>query len=357
MLGYSADEMMGKHLFSFMDGDGLKIAARNVERRKQGIAEQHDFEFMRKDGNRIIVTIATAPIIDEDGNYAGAIAGVIDITERKRIENELQTQRNLFENIIENIPATIDWRDKNQVYLGANRYHINLFGQGNPDNIIGRSYLSNSVFEKEQLAILEMDRKVLETGESILNYEFKMTLPDGREWIALNSKVALKNENADIIGVLTIGVDIRTLKQTEKSLQDSLKEKEFLLQEIYHRVKNNMQVIASLLNLQKSRIEDANAKAALEESQKRVQSMALVHELLYQSESLSNIDLGEYIASLAGGLLDTGNVKFILDAKGISVGIDQAIPCGLVINELVSNSIKHAFSNDQPGEITIKALL
>jgi len=102
MLGYSADEMMGKHLFSFMDERGVEIATRNVERRKQGLAEQHDFEFLRKDGNRITVTMVTAPIIDKDGNYAGAIAGVIDITERVRAEEELRESEERFRALVEN---------------------------------------------------------------------------------------------------------------------------------------------------------------------------------------------------------------------------------------------------------------
>jgi len=143
-----------------------------------------------------------------------------------------------------------------------------------------------------------------------------------------------------------------------RALQDSLKEKEVLLKEVYHRVKNNLQVISSLLNLQVEAMQDPTAQEALIESATRVKSMALVHEMLYQSENLAKIDMGEYVKNLFQYLYDIYNVdpeliKYIIDIDSVSLNIDFAIPCGLIINEIISNTFKHAFPNDQSGKIDV----
>ncbi|OGT42725.1 MAG: hypothetical protein A3F42_06280 [Gammaproteobacteria bacterium RIFCSPHIGHO2_12_FULL_37_34] len=137
-------------------------------------------------------------------------------------------------------------------------------------------------------------------------------------------------------------------KNLSKKLQISLNEKEALLKEIYHRVKNNLQVILSLLHLQIETIQDQTAKQILLESATRIKSMALVHELLYQSSSLANIEMVKYSNHFSKYLYDTYNInihhnKLILDIDDVSLDIEKAIPCGLIINELISNIFKHAF--------------
>ncbi|MFQ6041306.1 MAG: histidine kinase dimerization/phosphoacceptor domain -containing protein [Candidatus Poribacteria bacterium] len=146
-------------------------------------------------------------------------------------------------------------------------------------------------------------------------------------------------------------------KQTEEQIKTSLQEKEVLLKEIHHRVKNNMQVIVSLLNLQRRYIKDEKYGEMFRESQNRIRSMALIHEKLYQSENLTNIDFAEYIRSLASTLFQTyeayGKIALKMNIEDISLSIDSAIPCGLILNELVSNSLKYAFPEGKEGEIKI----
>jgi two-component sensor histidine kinase/PAS domain-containing protein len=147
-----------------------------------------------------------------------------------------------------------------------------------------------------------------------------------------------------------------TDRKRSERFKRSLQEKELLLQEIHHRVKNNMQIISSLLNLQSFYVKDKQYMQLLNECKNRIQSMALIHEKLYQSESLTSIDFNTYITDLVHALFRTYNVNpenISLYVKGdISLEIDTAIPCGLIINELVSNALKHAFP-DGKGEITI----
>ena len=140
----------------------------------------------------------------------------------------------------------------------------------------------------------------------------------------------------------------RELREVEEQVNKSLREKVVLLKEIHHRVKNNLQIIHSMLNLQMSQIKDEQAIEMFKESKDRVYSMALIHEKLYQSESLAKIDLGDYIPNLIANLFFSYGAakRFIrqrIHVEKVSFGIDTVIPCALIINELVSNSLKHAF--------------
>ena len=149
-------------------------------------------------------------------------------------------------------------------------------------------------------------------------------------------------------------------KHVEEQLKRSLQEKELLIKEIHHRVKNNMQVISSLLRLQSRYIQDPDALEMFTESQARVRSMALVHENLYKSEDLGEIDFSVYVKPLAHGLyrlygFDPGRVRLLMNVQQVFLPIDLAIPCGLIVNELVSNALKYGFpkENNQSGWIKI----
>lgn len=149
------------------------------------------------------------------------------------------------------------------------------------------------------------------------------------------------------------------LRKSEEKIKASLKEKEVLLKEIHHRVKNNLQIINSLLNLQSRDIADKESRDIFEKCKNRIDSIALVHEKLYQSEDLANVNFGEYVHTLAVRLFDAyssrlPDVELKTDVDDLFLGVNKAIPCALVINELVMNSIKHGFPSGQAGEITVE---
>src|SRR5690606_5239784 len=142
-------------------------------------------------------------------------------------------------------------------------------------------------------------------------------------------------------------------------MKESLKEKEILLKEVHHRVKNNLQVISSILNLQSSYIEDENTLNILRESQNRIKSMSFIHESLYQTKNFSSINFSDYIVNLTKNLvhsyqITSGNIEFDYEVEKLDLELDQAIPCGLIVNELVSNSLKYAFPNEAKGRLKLK---
>ncbi|MCK5504066.1 MAG: PAS domain S-box protein, partial [Thermodesulfovibrionia bacterium] len=153
--------------------------------------------------------------------------------------------------------------------------------------------------------------------------------------------------------------EISERKKAEEKIKASLKEKDVLLQEIHHRVKNNMQVISSLINLQQTHIKDKDSIEMLAETQNRIKSMALIHEKLYKSKDMSKIDFIKYIEDFSQDLfgfykVDNARIALKVDGRDTFFGIDTAIPCGLVINELVSNSLKYAFPDNRKGNIRIE---
>ena len=165
-------------------------------------------------------------------------------------------------------------------------------------------------------------------------------------------------QNNEIKGLLFIARDITERKLVEEKIQNSLTEKEILLKEIHHRVKNNLQIISSLLFLQSQHIKDEKALEGFIDSQNRIKSMSMIHERLYQSENLAVIKFDEYIKGLVKTLMstyhvDTKSISFKFQLEPISLSINTAIPCGLIVNELVSNAIKHAFPSTNKGCITI----
>lgn len=190
-------------------------------------------------------------------------------------------------------------------------------------------------------------------------YESEIEHKNKQKRWASSTLTPILNEAGQLKNIVVIDTDITLRKHMEEQIREALEEKGLLLREIHHRVKNNLQIIISLFNLQTSYVTDDNAYKALKEGQDRIKSMALIHERFYQTDGLSRIDFDDYIKRLAENLmqsfrLNASKVSLVIHAEKISLDIDTAVPCGLIINEIVSNSLKHAFKGDRKGEILIE---
>ena len=156
-------------------------------------------------------------------------------------------------------------------------------------------------------------------------------------------------------------MDITEMKKATEKIKTALKEKDILLQELHHRVKNNMQVISGLIELQSQQLDDEASRMIFNETRNRVSSMALIHENLYKASDLGNINFAEYIKTLTNHLfysykIDSNVVQLHTEISDVFLDVQVGIPCGLIVNELVSNTLKHAFPDGRQGEVTISLI-
>ncbi|MHB8864160.1 MAG: PAS domain S-box protein [Pirellulaceae bacterium] len=221
-----------------------------------------------------------------------------------------------------------------------------------------RTPVQEFFFPQDQRFIIEeFFPRVLREGRAEVEIRFQHFQTGAAVWMICNV-FHIKDATGAPIGLATVSRDITERKQAEERLQASLDEKEVLLKEIHHRVKNNMQVISSLVALQAERLPEAAMRPVFQDVAHRVRSMALVHEKLYQSSDLARVEFAEYATSLLSYLwrahtATASNIRLVLDLEPISISINTAVPCGLILNELASNALKHAFPGRMGGEVAV----
>ncbi len=309
-------------------------------------------------GEQHIFDVRISPIVDWRGGLVSRVAVLRDITERKEGEEKLHESEEKFRTIFENASDLIIYMDSRGKIIDMNRNIEDILGY-TPEEFTGRNFTELDFPGLENMPeYVDLFRDVI-TDDNPLSFsllELELKHKNGNKvFVEAGIKAIKKDEKAE--GALVIVRDITERKRAEEKIKQSLKEKEILLREIHHRVKNNLQVISSLLSLQSDYAKNTKNVQVLKDSQDRIRSMALIHENLYQSEDLANVDFKRYITTMVHGLFRSyriaGNIALKIDIEDISLGIDTAIPCGLIINELVSNSLKHAFPEGKRGEISV----
>jgi PAS domain S-box-containing protein len=285
-----------------------------------------------------------------------------DITERKRAEEELRESKALIEAVVENVPLMIFLKEATDLrFVIFNRAGEELLGYDRKA-LLGKNNLD--LFPPEQAAhFMAKDREVLDGEAGILDIpeEPIQTARKGQRLLHTR-KVCIRGPDGTTKYLLGISEDITERRQAEEKLKTLLKEKELLVREVHHRVKNNFMVVSSLLGLQSQQVEDQGIQDMFMKSRDRIRSMALIHERLYQSEDLTHVDLSEYIRTLAAELYesygtDPAKVSLVIEAEDVTLNLDQAIPCGLIVNELVSNALKYGFPSGWNGEGRVEVTL
>ncbi len=297
------------------------------------------------------------PIVSPDGTANQVLGIATDITTRKQAERALRQSEERFRQIAENI-REVFWitepLDKKLVYISP--AYEEVWGRSCRSLSEVSSTWLDAVHSDDRARLIEAEATVQSGGQYDL--EYRIVRPGGEiRWVR-DRAFPIANVSGEVYRVAGVIDDITERKQAIEQIKSSLHEKEVLLKEIHHRVKNNMQVITSLLNLQSKTIKDEHALSVFQDSQNRVKSMALIHETLYQSEDLSRINFAEYLQKLVAHVtrsyrIRPDAVKINVAVDDVSLPIDTAVPCGLIINELASNSLKYAFPADTQGEVNI----
>jgi len=368
--GFKVSEIIGKSGEVFY----VNIEDRNTfleQIKENGEVIDYELQLRTKDPNNLIYVSANTHVLyDEDNNPIGFEGTLRDITERKKVAKALEESEQRLTDMIDFLPdatfaidqegKVIAWNRAIEKMTGTRKHEI--LGEGDyaysvPWYNERRPVLINLINEDKSEYISKYEY-VLKEGKTVYAEVFVPSVYNGRGadlWVRASP---LLDKEGQSYGAIESVRDISDRKNAEKEIKKSLKEKEVLLREIHHRVKNNMQIVSSLLNLQIQYEDLDETVGVLKESQGRVKSMAIIHEKLYQSSSFSEINFKEYIENL---LLDifysygvkTGEIESELDIQNIHLNIETAIPLGLIINELLTNTIKYAFPNCK-GNIKIK---
>jgi PAS domain S-box-containing protein len=297
------------------------------------------------------------PLHDNEGNIIGTFGISKDITDRKHAEQELVQEQYLLQILMDTTPDIIYFKDKECRFLRTSKSQLGKFGISDQSELLGKTDFDFFTKEHAQQAY-EDEQELMRTGE-ILMTEEKETWPNKSDTWAYTIKLPIKGKDGGIVGTFGISRDITKIKNTEEKIENLLKEKELILKEVHHRMKNNMNTISSLLAIQASTLADPQAKKALNDAWSRIQSMMILYDKLYQSSTFAEISLKEYLLPLVeqiiGNFPNSGIVKIESKIDKLILGIQKLQPLGIIINELITNIMKYAFIGRNSGIISLVA--
>jgi PAS domain S-box-containing protein len=353
LFGYSRQELRGMRV------EGLvpeRLREQHTGYRRNYSREPHtrpmgegrELSGRRKDGSEFSVEISLSPLKTEMGTLVISI--IRDTTARKKVEAK-------FRGFLEAAPDAILVvnRQGNIVILNTQAERLFKFTRENllgmpVETLVPERFRGRHVGHRAEFFA---DPRVRPMGSGLELFGLRS---DGSEFPVEISLSPIETEE----GVLVLAAirDISERKLVETRLRSSLNEKEVLLKEIHHRVKNNLQIVSSMLNLQMDKLSDREAIELFKDSQNRVRSFALFHEKLYESRDLGRVDIADYLNGLANSLfanygVNPDDIALAVDTEDIPLSVDAAISCGLIVNELVSNSLKHAFPDRRKGKVEV----
>ncbi len=392
LFGYTADEVRGRDLDELITGENSQTHEQALSFTRKVLAGEPvpatEVVRYRKDGSPAQVIVAGSPIV-RAGELLGVMATYTDLGELKSAEEALRRSEARYRSLFEDSPISLWEEDWSQVkayvddlrnrgvadlasyleehpddvrrfpnwveVLDVNRASLELYGARSKEELITSL---GSVLSPESVPAHVDSLLAIAQGRTRFEHEIvNRTLWGERKLVHVTVQVVPGYEST-WGKVLVSLVDITARERAEAEVQASLQEKEMLLREVHHRVKNTLQIVSSLLYLQSEQAGAGSAREVLQNSRDQVRSMALVHEKLYRSEDLARVDFSEYVSGLRTSLVQTygaasRGIEVEVDVDAVLLDADLATPCGLIINELVSNALKHAFTGRDRGEVGI----
>lgn len=357
-LGYDVDEAKQEWTNFITDHpvneEGYKHTQKAID---SGEAQPHfELQLKKKDGEIIWVKVNEAPVLDEKGETEAIVGSLTDITARKKMEQELRLSEQRFKSLVQDGTDQIAVIDRDGFY----QYIAPIQGYSNSEDLKLDEFVGENCFRFIHPEDRQRVKSIVQNLEPYQRVEiepFRFLFHD-ESWRWLQTRAINLEDNPAVRGIVTTSRDISDRIEREKELKETLKEKETLLLEIHHRVKNNLAVVSGMMQLQAYEENNTELKEKLYDSMSRIQSMSSIHEILYQSRSFSQLSLGDNIKQLISNILKTYQESLELDLHyqldDVKLNINQAIPLSLIINEVFTNILKHAYDlSDLCGVVSV----
>ncbi len=354
IFGWSEEEMIGKHAFDFIYEPSKKeVVEVGSELSKGDVNGNISYNSNYTKSGKIVDCIWYNSIIkNEDGEVLNIMSLVEDITLKNQAEEQLRESEHRFRTLVNNSPYCIHEIGLDGMLTSINKAGLGIVGLSEEHEIVGLPYLQN-IGEKDLPRIADLQERAFKGEHS----EFEYDSIYGKRF--LSSFVPIKDKEGNVQRLMGMTQDVTERKKNEETIANSLKEKTTLLSEIHHRVKNNLAIVSGLLQLQSNETNDERLTLAFDQSINRIISIAMVHELLYKSQDLSSINIHSYLDSLLPAITrtlkdDRKEIDVDIDIEDYKMNINEAIPLGLLLNELFTNSFKYAFEDGKKGKITVR---
>ncbi len=359
LTGYSSKEIENLDFYGWLD----HIHPEDRRRVKQSFKNcwntgerfNEEFRFRRKDESYFCVKNKGAYLRDEEDCICRALGVMEDVTEIKRSSRKLRESEELYRSFLQNFKGISFKLDYDFVPLLVEGPVEEITGYAEKEFISGKIDLFDLVVTEDRPLLNTSREKMISSPNSIMEYEYRLRRKDGNtRWVhELIHNVC--NASGETVFIQGYTYDITQRKKAEETLE---KAEKIGMREIHHRIKNNLQIVSSLLSLQADKFKDKEVIEAFRESENRVVSMSIIHEELYKSEDATSVDFAAYLKKLTADILHSykigdEKIKLHLKVDSTLLGIDTAIPLGIIINELFSNSLKYAFPKGEEGEIRI----
>ena len=362
ILGYSKDELIGKNIADLTFADDLERSLFEMEKLIQGKVKHYSMEkrLIHKNNTVIWTNLTRSAIFDDQNNFQYFFSTYEDITERKILESELQKQKDLLDNVINILPVGVWIMDGKGALIRNNQEGEEIWeGKSYKDTSSLKEYKgwwkeTNQQIDDEDWAL----QRALKNKETSIGEIINIECFDGSKKTIINSALPIIKDGK-VAFVVVVNQDITTLQRAEEKMKELISAKEMLLKEAHHRIKNNLQLMSSLLHLPLAKIEDESAKNILVDSIHRIMSISSLHDFLYRSTSFNEVNAQSYLYKIIDHITvslptESKNVKFAKDIENFNINSGLAISLGLIINEMVTNAFKYAFNNKTGGNIYIE---